>query len=80
MCGGAPLRGPTVAARVAHRSVFGVIDELHRRVSSDELQDVPAGEPTADGDGQNVHIISPVPPQRISEPGWDPRSGVENPH
>ena len=70
-------RAPTVAARIAHRSVFAVIHELHRGVSFDEREDVPAGEPAADGDGQNLHP-SAVPP-RVPERGWHPDSPAERP-
>ena len=73
----AQVRTPTVAARVAHRSVFAVVHELHRGVSFDEREDVPAGEPAADGDGQNLN--PPAVAQRVSEGGWHPDSRAEHP-
>lgn len=49
--------------------------ELHHRVSSDEPQDLPAGEPNADGDGQSLHL--PAAAQGLSKRGWDPNSRAE---
>lgn len=72
------VRGPAVAARFPHRSLLADVPELHHRVSSDELQDLPAGAPTADGDRQGVH--PPTPARVFSKPGRDPRSGAERPN
>lgn len=73
MC--AQVCGPAVAARLSHRRVFDVVPELRRGVSVDEPQDLPAGESTADGDGQSVRL--PPATQRFSERGWDPDSRAE---
>lgn len=64
--------GPPVAARFPHRPVLANVPELHHRVSSDELQDLPAGEPTAEGDGQGFHFPPAAP--GFSKRGWDPNS------
>lgn len=68
--------GPAVAARFSHGSVFAHVHELHHRVSFDEHQDLPAGEPTADGVKQSVNL--PPAAQSLYERGWDPNSRAEH--
>lgn len=74
----AQARGPEVAAWVSHRRVLADVPELRHRVSSDELQDLPAGEPTADRDEKSVHL--PPAAQGFSERGWDSDSRNEYPN
>lgn len=54
-----------------------VVPELGRRVPSDGLQDLPAGESTADGDEQSVHLPAAAP--GFSKRGWDPNPRAEHP-
>lgn len=68
--------GPAVDARFSHRSVLAHVHELHHRVPFDELQDLPAGEPSADGNGQSVRL--PPASQGLSKRGWDPNSRAEH--
>lgn len=67
-----------MGARFPHRSVLADVDELHHRVSSDELEDLSAGEPTADGVGQGVYL--PTPEKGVRKRGWDPTVRVEHPN
>lgn len=73
----AQVRGPAVASRTSHRSLLAVVPEFRRRVPSDGLQDLPAGESTADGDEQGVHLPAAAP--GFSKRGWDPNPRAEHP-
>lgn len=63
------VRSSALVARLSRGSVLVDVSELHHRVSSVELQDVPAGEPPDHGDAKGVRI-SPTT-HGFSQGGWD---------
>lgn len=70
------VRGSAVAAGVTRGSVLADVPQLHHCVSSDELQDLPAGKPAADGDAKDVLLSSTA--HGFSKRGWEPYSRAEH--
>lgn len=66
-------------AGVPHGSVPVDVPQLHHCVSPHEPQDLPAGEHSADGDGQSLRAPVPSTPGSAG-PGWEPHSRPEDPH